>query len=136
MQQKNVLNPAVQDLPVSFPAKDAHAAPTVRGQACRLSPAPPPGGTFFLFVKLIIVSKVCDFYLKQTELRPLAIFKDRGVDNMDGQEFFKKKKKEFFKMPGENNSEYGNLSCLVKGSHDVTIIRLGFREGCFRYCSE
>ena len=93
-------------------------------------PSQPPvqGGTFFLFVKLIIVSNVCDFYLKQTELRPFAIFKDKGVDNMDGQEFFK--------MPGENNSEYGNLSCLVKGSHDVTIIKLGFREGCFRYRSE
>ena len=47
---------------------------------------------------------------------------------MDGQEFFK--------TPGENNFEYGNISCLVKGSQDAAIVRLGIGEGCFRCHSE
>ena len=86
--------------------------------------------TSFLSMKLItgfLVNKVCDFYLKPTEIRQLATFKRRG---------WKKDGQEFFKMRAENNSDYGNWYCLVIGSYDVTIIRLGIPEGFFKCSSE
>lgn len=51
-------------------------------------------------------------------------------------EGIKKDGREFFKIPGENNSEYRNLYRLVIGSYDVTTIRLGICEAFFKCGSE
>lgn len=51
-------------------------------------------------------------------------------------EGIKKDGREFFKIPGENNSEYRNLYRLVIGSYDVATIRLGIYEAFFKCGSE
>lgn len=130
MHQASVLNAAALTLPEAPRSVPRESEPLCTCPGLRLAFSASSEVLASLSVKLItgfLVNKVCDFYLIQAEARQLAILKDGG-DKKDGQAFLK--------MPGENNSEYGNLDCLVISSLDVTIIRLGIHEGGFKCSSE
>lgn len=136
VHQTNVLNPDApsrRDFSVPLPAEESrrHAGFGL------FFPQPPspwpcfsiPPSCLLKPIAGLLVNEVCDFYLKQTENMTTCYILKRG-------EGIKKDGREFFKIPGENNSEYRNLYHLVIGSYDVATIRLGTCEAFFKCGSE